>query len=236
MKNRLRALREREGISQADLARRLGVTRQALSAVEIEKQAPSLPVAIRIGRELYTPVEQIFFLADEDMEATKTPTLSKMERLNFANQFAILKALHKDDRHSAEHYGYLQEIFLRGYEHLYYECFDNLWPALSEDVAEETLEILDMHRAILWSLGEKPDPADVERVKFRGFDGNNEAEYLAFGRFYTADGTRYAELKVVNSHHPTLARYRRMLAEWESMGKEQQLSKAQIGTILEVSE
>lgn len=236
MKNRVRTLRERKEISQVDLAKRLGVTRQALSAVETERQAPSLPTAIRIAHELDTPLQQIFFLEDEHMKATKSPSLSKIERLNFANQFAILKALHKDDPYDAQHYGYLQEIFTRGYEHLYFECFDNLWPALSEEVAEETLSILDLHRALLWSLGEKPNPADVERVKFYGFDGNAESEYLAFGRFYTADGTRYSELKVINSHHGTLPRYRAMLTEWGSMGREHQLSKAQIDTILKAGD
>lgn len=235
MKNRVKQLRERRGISQIDLAQRLGVSRQALSAVETEKQSPSLPIAMKIARELDTPLPQIFFIEDESMQATKSPTLSKVERLNFANQFAILKALHKDNKYEAEHYEYLEEIFRRGYEWLYHECFDNLWNALPSEVAELTLDILDMHRALLWSLGEKPDPADIERVKFRGFDGNNESQHLSFAKFFTADGSRYSETRVVNSHMPTLDRYKKMLSEWERMGREHQLSKAQIEAILDAA-
>ncbi|MFA7341268.1 MAG: YfbU family protein [Candidatus Obscuribacterales bacterium] len=235
MKNRVKQLRERRGISQIDLAERLGVSRQALSAVETEKQSPSLPIAMKIARELDTPLPQIFFIEDESMQATKSPTLSKVERLNFANQFAILKALHKDNKYEAEHYEYLEEIFRRGYERLYHECFDNLWNALPSEAAELTLDILDMHRALLWSLGEKPDPADIERVKFRGFDGNNESQHLSFAKFFTADGSRYPETRVVNSHMPTLDRYKKMLSEWERMGREHQLSKAQIEAILDAA-
>ncbi|MBU6453014.1 MAG: YfbU family protein [Cyanobacteria bacterium REEB67] len=233
MKNRIRLLRERRNMSQVDLAKRLGVSRQALSAIEIEKQAPSLPTAMKIARELDTPLPQIFVIEDALMETTTAPSLSKIERLNFANQFAILKALHKDTKHEFEHYAYLEEIFKRGYEYLYDECFDKLWPALREDISKETLDILEMHRAMLWSLGEKPNPADIERVKFRGFDGNTESSHLSFGRFFTADGTRFAELNVVNSHQRTLGRYRNMLAEWERMDREHELSKAQIEAILE---
>ncbi|MBN8660783.1 MAG: YfbU family protein [Candidatus Obscuribacter phosphatis] len=236
MKNRVKQLRERKGISQIDLAERLGVSRQALSAVETEKQSPSLQTAMKVARELDTPLAQIFSLEDESMQSTKSPTLSKVERLNFANQFAILKALHKDNKHEAGYYEYLEEIFRRGYESLYHECFDKLWTALPTEVAELTLDILEMHRALLWSLGERPNPADIERVKFQGFDGNSESQYLSFAKFFTADGSRYSETKVVNSYMPTLDRYKKMLAEWERMQREQQLSKAQIESILDAAE
>ncbi len=232
MKNRVRQLRERKGMSQVSLAQKLSVSRQALSAIETEKQSPCLQVALRIAHELDTPVQQIFFIEDDRMENVKTPSLTKVERLNFANQFAILKALHKDDKYEAAHYGYLEEIFQRGYEYLYYECFDKLWDSLSMEVAEETIEILSMHRALLWSLGEKPAPSDLERVKFDGFDGNNEAEYLAFARFYTSDGSRFSELRIVNSHYPALPRYRAMLKTWKAMNKEARLSRPQIEEIL----
>ncbi len=94
MKNRVRQLRERKGMSQVSLAQKLSVSRQALSAIETEKQSPCLQVALRIAHELDTPVQQIFFIEDDRMENVKTPSLTKVERLNFANQFAILKALH----------------------------------------------------------------------------------------------------------------------------------------------
>lgn len=69
MKNRVKQLRERKGISQIDLAERLGVSRQALSAVETEKQSPSLQTAMKVARELDTPLAQIFSLEDESMQS-----------------------------------------------------------------------------------------------------------------------------------------------------------------------
>ena len=60
MKNRLRLLRAERGWSQADLAERLAVSRQTVNAIETEKNDPSLPLALRIGKLFTMPVEQIF--------------------------------------------------------------------------------------------------------------------------------------------------------------------------------
>ena len=47
MKNRLRVLRAEKGWTQAELAERLGVSRQAVNALETEKHDPSLDLAYR---------------------------------------------------------------------------------------------------------------------------------------------------------------------------------------------
>jgi len=60
VKNRLRLLRAERGWSQADLAERLAVSRQTVNAIETEKNDPSLPLALRIGKLFTMPVEQIF--------------------------------------------------------------------------------------------------------------------------------------------------------------------------------
>jgi len=60
MKNRLRVLRAERDWSQAELAQRLGVSRQTINAIETEKYAPSLPLAMRIGRLFGAKVEEIF--------------------------------------------------------------------------------------------------------------------------------------------------------------------------------
>ncbi len=65
MKNRLKVLRAERDWTQEDLARYLGVTRQAINAVEREKYDPSLPLALRIAKLFGRTVEEIFFL-DED--------------------------------------------------------------------------------------------------------------------------------------------------------------------------
>jgi putative transcriptional regulator len=60
MENRLRALRAEAGISQADLAIRLGVSRQTINAVETNKYDPSLPLALRMSKIFGVPVDAIF--------------------------------------------------------------------------------------------------------------------------------------------------------------------------------
>ena len=60
MNNRLRVLRAERGWSQADLAERLGVSRQSVNAVETGKYDPSLPLAFKIARAFALPIEAIF--------------------------------------------------------------------------------------------------------------------------------------------------------------------------------
>ena len=60
MENRLRVLRAEKGWSQAELAARLDVSRQAVNAVETGKYDPSLPLAFKIGRLFALPIEEIF--------------------------------------------------------------------------------------------------------------------------------------------------------------------------------
>ncbi len=60
MKNRLRELRAAQELSQADLAQRLGVSRQTINAIETERYDPSLPLALKIARLFKLPVESIF--------------------------------------------------------------------------------------------------------------------------------------------------------------------------------
>lgn len=60
LKNRLKVLRAERNWSQADLADRLGVSRQSVNAIETGKFDPSLPLAFRIARLFAQPIEQIF--------------------------------------------------------------------------------------------------------------------------------------------------------------------------------
>ena len=63
MKNKLKVLRAERDWSQADLAERLGVSRQTVNAIETEKYDPSLPLAFRIARLFDARIEDIFFPA-----------------------------------------------------------------------------------------------------------------------------------------------------------------------------
>ena len=60
MKNRLRVLRTDHEWSQAELARRLGVSRQTVNALEREKYDPSLPLAFRIAHLFERAIEDVF--------------------------------------------------------------------------------------------------------------------------------------------------------------------------------
>jgi putative transcriptional regulator len=60
LENRLRVLRAERGWSQAELGGHLGVSRQAVNAIETGKHDPSLPLAFRIARLFDLPIEQVF--------------------------------------------------------------------------------------------------------------------------------------------------------------------------------
>ena len=60
MKNKLRELRAAKAWSQADLADKLGVSRQTINAIETEKYDPSLPLAFKVARLFKAKIEEIF--------------------------------------------------------------------------------------------------------------------------------------------------------------------------------
>ncbi|MFN3583659.1 helix-turn-helix transcriptional regulator [Phenylobacterium sp.] len=60
MRNRLKELRSARGWTQAELGERLGVSRQAVIALESDKHDPSLDLAYRIAALFGEAVEAIF--------------------------------------------------------------------------------------------------------------------------------------------------------------------------------
>jgi len=62
VKNRLRVLRAERNWSQLELGNRVGVSRQAINAVETGRFDPSLPLALKLARVFGTTVESIFEL------------------------------------------------------------------------------------------------------------------------------------------------------------------------------
>ncbi len=60
MKNKLRVLRAERSWSQGELSQLLGVSRQAVNAIETQKHDPSLELAFRIAQLFQMPIEQIF--------------------------------------------------------------------------------------------------------------------------------------------------------------------------------
>jgi putative transcriptional regulator len=65
MKNRLRELREGRGLTQEELAKALGVTRQTIIAIEKGKYDPSLRLAFKIARFFGVKIEDIFVYEGE---------------------------------------------------------------------------------------------------------------------------------------------------------------------------
>lgn len=65
MLNRLKVLRAERDWSQADLAARLGVSRQTVNAIETGKYDPSLPLAFKIARVFGQPIESLFSDGEE---------------------------------------------------------------------------------------------------------------------------------------------------------------------------
>ncbi|MDH7974121.1 helix-turn-helix transcriptional regulator [Sphingomonas sp. AR_OL41] len=72
MENRLRVLRAERGWSQADLGGHLGVSRQAVNAIETGKHDPSLPLAFRIA-DLFEQSIDAIFRPDDRPYARPTP-------------------------------------------------------------------------------------------------------------------------------------------------------------------
>jgi putative transcriptional regulator len=58
--NRIKPLRLAAGLTQLELAERVGATRQTIIAIEAGKYAPSLELAFRIAREFGAPFEEVF--------------------------------------------------------------------------------------------------------------------------------------------------------------------------------
>ena len=64
MKNKLKGLRAKKGVSQNDLAVALSVSRQTINSIENGKFDPSLTLAIKITRYFELPLDEIFVYED----------------------------------------------------------------------------------------------------------------------------------------------------------------------------
>ena len=64
--NSLRQQRERHGWTQGDLAQRVGVSRKTINTIENLIFAPSALLAIKLAQTVGRPVEELFWIADEE--------------------------------------------------------------------------------------------------------------------------------------------------------------------------
>ncbi|MFB7883450.1 helix-turn-helix transcriptional regulator [Microbacterium sp. NPDC056057] len=63
--NSIRAVRESAGMTQADLARRVGVTRQTLIAIEQGRYSPTLELAFQLSRAFGVGLDDLFDYPEE---------------------------------------------------------------------------------------------------------------------------------------------------------------------------
>ncbi|MDK2975514.1 MAG: putative transcriptional regulator [Methanofollis sp.] len=68
MQTKIREYRAKTGITQEELAARVGVRRETIVFLEKGKYNPSLRLAWRVARELGAPIEEIFVFGNEDLE------------------------------------------------------------------------------------------------------------------------------------------------------------------------
>lgn len=155
--------------------------------------------------------------------------LTKTERLFLINQFEVLKSLQLED---AGEYENKIKILQEGYTYFYDDIFGFLNDDLPESISEEVILILNMYRAINFSYDqlndEQREGIPQHRIAFEGFDGNEEYAHYAFAKFVINELAQYEELKNhrgYNTHRNVLPKYRRMLAEWESLGNPGVLDK-----------
>lgn len=68
MKNRLRVARAEKDISQDELARLVGVTRQTIGSVESGQYCPSTRLALSLALKLGKKVEDLFYLEEDSVQ------------------------------------------------------------------------------------------------------------------------------------------------------------------------
>ncbi len=66
MQNKLKVERAIKNITQEELARLIGVSRQTINAMELNKYVPSTVLSLKIARVFEKKVEDIFILEDCD--------------------------------------------------------------------------------------------------------------------------------------------------------------------------
>ena len=66
LENRVKEHRSRLNVNQAELGKMAGVSRQTISLIERGDYSPSVALALRLAQIFQVPVEEIFFLTDEE--------------------------------------------------------------------------------------------------------------------------------------------------------------------------
>ncbi|AJA46489.1 XRE family transcriptional regulator [Clostridium pasteurianum DSM 525 = ATCC 6013] len=69
MKNRLREFREAFGLTQEQLGKLIGASRQAINSIETEKYEPSIWLAYDISKIFHKTIEDIFLFEESERKS-----------------------------------------------------------------------------------------------------------------------------------------------------------------------
>lgn len=141
--------------------------------------------------------------------------LSQAERTILLNQCRILELL---DPGEATYYKRFQKIIRLGLE-AHYPDLVSLDEPFAVEHSDYVTNVLHMFAMLRHSYADLADKSDIPegQIKFLGFDGNNEGEFLEYAEFFIKDLGRYEEFKDMdlNSHMPTSNIYPAMLLQYE---------------------
>ena len=65
MRNRVRELRIGRGLTQEEIAERVGVSRQTIISIEVGRYNPSIVLAYKLARAFDQSIEEVFFYEPE---------------------------------------------------------------------------------------------------------------------------------------------------------------------------
>jgi len=152
--------------------------------------------------------------------------LTPNERLFLFNQYKLLENLAPPVER--EYYERCAKILQHGFSG-YYD-FDSFFsPQMTQQQCDEVLDTLDTHRSLLRAYENLADRNGIDElnIRFAGFDGNNESGHMRLAEFLIAPQGEWDEFKGrdVNSHCPTLHRYRAMVREWKRSQNKYDLTK-----------
>lgn len=171
--------------------------------------------------------------------------LTETERLILFNQYSILSQLatNDGDEYMAKEYENYKTIVLYGYKYNYSQLFSGFEEELSESKSKFVWDVLDLYRAIYNKVSKMTPEQRAQyseyKLKFRGFDGNEEIDYFAYCKFIIEDMGRYSEIYAngqneLNSHCNIVAYYRKLLEIWKDAGKPYELSDEIFASLMSV--
>ena len=76
LENKLKQIRKEMKLTQLELAKKVGVSRQSIYAIETKKSEPSLVLALKMARALEVPLESLFWLKDSGKNSLEEEGIS----------------------------------------------------------------------------------------------------------------------------------------------------------------